>query len=73
VRSLALSDPESPAVHVALGGVLDLFGRLLERAAPLWERVDAPTRERWERDRPLLKVAGKARAQRREVARGRLG
>jgi len=72
VRSLALAEPESPAVHVALGGVLELFERLMERVAPLWERVDAPTRERWERDRPLLKVAGKARAQRREVARQRL-
>lgn len=72
VRSLALSDPESPAVHVALGGALDLCGRLVERVSALWERVDAPTRERWERDRPLLQVAGKARAKRREVARQRL-
>jgi hypothetical protein len=72
VRSLALSDPESPAVHVALGGVLDLCARLVERTAPLWERVEAPTRERWERDRALLGVAGKARAKRREVARQRL-
>lgn len=72
VRALALSAPESPAVHVALGGVLELAGRLVERVAPLWERVDAPTRERWERDKPLLQVAGKARAKRREVARRRL-
>ncbi|XXF76094.1 acyl-CoA dehydrogenase family protein [Myxococcaceae bacterium GXIMD 01537] len=72
VRSMALSDPESPAVHVALGGVLDLSARLVERAAPLWAQVDAATRERWERDRALLHVAGKARARRREAARERL-
>jgi hypothetical protein len=34
--------------------------------------VDAPTRERWERDRFLLDVAGKVRAKRRETARQKL-
>jgi hypothetical protein len=72
VRALAHSEPASPAVHVALGGVLELCGRLLERVSGLWERVDPPTHERWERDRPLLHIAGKARAKRREVARQRL-
>ncbi len=69
MRGLALADPTSPAVHMALGGTLDLCQRLVDGLEPLWARVDAPTRERWERDRALLKVAGKVRAKRRETAR----
>jgi acyl-CoA dehydrogenase len=71
-RGLALADPASPAVHVALGGALDLSLRLVEGLGELWPRVDAPTRELWERDRRLLGVAGKVRSKRREVARQRL-
>lgn len=73
LRGLALTDPASPAVHVALGGALDLGQRLLDGLGEWWPKVDAPTRERWERDKGLLGVAGKARAKRREVARQRLG
>lgn len=72
IRGLALADPTSSAVHVALGGVLDLSQRLLQGLGEQWERVDALTRERWERDRSLLGVAGKARVKRREAARQRL-
>ncbi|MDC0714602.1 acyl-CoA dehydrogenase family protein [Stigmatella sp. ncwal1] len=68
IRALALADPSSEAVHVALGGVLDLIHRLLEGLAPWWPTVEADTRERWERDKGLLELAGKARAKRREVA-----
>jgi acyl-CoA dehydrogenase len=71
-RGLALADPASPAAHVALGGALDLSRRLVEGLGEAWRQVDADTRERWERDRVLLGVAGKARAKRREVARQRL-
>jgi hypothetical protein len=72
IRGLALADPTSSAVHVALGGVLDLSQRLVQGLGEQWARVDALTRERWERDRSLLGVAGKARLKRREVARQRL-
>jgi alkylation response protein AidB-like acyl-CoA dehydrogenase len=72
LRALALADAASPAVHLALGGTLDVARRLVDGLAPHWERVDAPTRERWERDRPLLGIAGKVRAKRREAARQRL-
>jgi acyl-CoA dehydrogenase len=71
-RGLALADPTSSAVHVALGGALDLCQRLVSAVEERWPQVDAPTRERWERDKALLGVAGKARAKRREVARQRL-
>jgi hypothetical protein len=72
IRGLALADPTSPAVHVALGGVLELTQRLVQGLGEQWAKVDALTRERWERDRSLLGVAGKARSKRREVARQRL-
>lgn len=71
-RALAEADPTSPAVHVALGGALALASRTLSELEPLWAGADAPARERWARDRPLLQVAGKARAQRLEAARRRL-
>ncbi|KFE71913.1 acyl-CoA dehydrogenase family protein [Hyalangium minutum] len=72
IRGLALADPSSPAVHVALGGALDLCQRLVKSLEEWWPQVDAPTRERWARDKALLGVAGKARAKRREAARQRL-
>ena len=72
IRGLAQSDPSSPAVHVALGGALELCQRFVRGLEELWPQVDALTRERWERDQRLLGVAGKARAKRLEGARQRL-
>ncbi|HSO20812.1 MAG TPA: hypothetical protein VLT88_15215, partial [Desulfosarcina sp.] len=71
VHTLALAPPLAAHVHLALGGLLGQVGRLLERIEPLWEMVEAPTREWWRRDRPLLTVAGAARRRRLEAARGR--
>ncbi|MFL5344444.1 MAG: acyl-CoA dehydrogenase family protein [Hyalangium sp.] len=71
-RGLAQEEPSSPAVHVALGGALELCRRLVSSVEEQWPQVDAQTRELWERDKPLLGVAGKARAKRLEVARQRL-
>ena len=72
IRGLTREDPSSSAMHVALGGVLDQCQRLVRELGEHWAKVDALTRERWERDRNLLNVAGKARLKRREVARQRL-
>lgn len=71
-RLLCAAAPDEPTVHVALGGLIAGCRRLLGELAPLWAAADAPTRAFWERDRPLLDVAGKARAQRLEVAWERL-
>lgn len=71
-RGLAGADPGEAPTHLALGGALALAKGALERCEPLWARVDAPTRERWERDRRLLDVAGKVRAKRLEAARQRV-
>lgn len=68
VRALAQSAPDSPAVHLALAGAFDTLrslGSALE--APL-AALPEPERTRWERDRALLGVAGKARVLRTEAA-----
>ncbi len=68
VRLLGAGPAADPTLHVALGGLLAGCQRFLGEVEPLWQQVEPTTRSRWERDRPLLQVAGKARAQRLEVA-----
>jgi acyl-CoA dehydrogenase len=68
LASLAERPPLDPAVHLALGGVLGGFAAWLERTGPCWATVDADVRQRWERDRAILGVAGRARAARFERA-----
>lgn len=67
-RRLGPEPADDPTLHVALGGLLAGCQRFLGEVEPLWQQVESTTRARWERDRPLLQVAGKARAQRLEVA-----
>jgi hypothetical protein len=67
--ALAAGDPLSPVVHRGLGGAMAATRAVLEAAEPHWGRVDAAVRERWERDKRLLSVAGRARAARLERAR----
>jgi acyl-CoA dehydrogenase len=72
VSAIGMADPGSPATHVALAGLIAQSERLLRDADEHWARVDEETRGRWQRDRMLLQIAGKARARRREVAWERL-
>jgi hypothetical protein len=67
-RSLALEDPASPGVHIALGGLGAQMSSVFESAAEYWEKTDETTRSRWERDRAILGVAEKSRAIRLEKA-----
>lgn len=69
VRTIALADPTSRATHRALGGVIRASEALIAESEPMWANVDTSTRERWQRDRALLAVAGRARGQRLEAAR----
>jgi hypothetical protein len=69
---LAAEPPLSPATHVALAGLIATSARIVDRFEPCWSEVDEGTRDRWMRDRPLLLVAGKARAARRESAWDRI-
>ncbi|WP_246634275.1 hypothetical protein [Nocardia iowensis] len=68
VRGLDIDAPSSPGVHIALGGAFEYFRRLSAESDSLWESVDSVTRQRWERDRPLLAVAGRVRDQRLATA-----
>jgi hypothetical protein len=68
LRAIATSDPSAPEVHVALAGAFASMRAILAHAEPHWASVPADVRARWERDRPLLEVAGTARAKRLEAA-----
>lgn len=63
-----LAAAKSPATHLALAGALDTVDDLLAASAPLWNSVDPLTRERWERDRRLLRTAERVRALRSSAA-----
>ncbi|MCK6548953.1 acyl-CoA dehydrogenase family protein [Myxococcota bacterium] len=67
-RALAREDPRAPAVHVATAGLVDAATRLVADAEPIITGLGGALAERWVRDRALLAVASKARAQRRERA-----
>ena len=68
LRGLGQADPSSPAVHVALGGVFSLATALTEEIEALWPSADEAARLRWQRDRPLLTIAGRVRSKRLEAA-----
>jgi acyl-CoA dehydrogenase len=68
LHALAAAPASEAAIHVALAGVLAESTRLLADLDALWATADADTRARWQRDRVVLGVAGKARAMRCEVA-----
>lgn len=68
VRGLDIDAPGSPGVHIALGAVFEYLRCLVDELDSRWESADSLTRERWERDRPLLAVAGRAREQRLATA-----
>lgn len=69
MRAITLCDPKSPATHVALAGAMARAGHLVGEVQSRWEDADtSPERDRWQRDRALLRVAGAARVARREKA-----
>ncbi len=68
VRGVGAEDPGSPGVHIALGGIFGRLTALRTELEPLWAPVEQGVRERWERDAPLLGVAGKVRAARLATA-----
>ena len=68
VRTLAVSDPDAPEVHIAFGGVFKQISDLLQSIAPFWENVETEVRKAWERDKELLNVASSAREKRLQTA-----
>ena len=69
--TLTAEDPTSRAVHRLLGGLLARTAELIKKGDDYEALLDPETRARWIRDRPLLKVAERARVRRLEVARAR--
>lgn len=65
-RALAEADPKSEATHVALAGLIALVTRAVAQVEEHWGADEERTR--WDRDRPLLRVASAAREARRERA-----
>jgi acyl-CoA dehydrogenase len=63
-KALAGERPDAAATHVALAGLLEAARAIVRDSEPRWHAplVDPAERERWQRDRPLLEVAGTARA-----------
>ena len=72
-RALAACHPSAPATHVALDAAWRELTATVDRLGDSWEALDLETRRRFERDRPLLRVAAKARVRRLEVALAALG
>lgn len=70
-RALAAAPPASPSVHVALDGLFALARGTIASLEGAWP--DGAERARWERDRGILHVADRARAQRFQRAWGELG
>lgn len=72
-RALAAEAPKSEITHLALAGLIDQSRRLLEPIEERWHGNSDDEFTRWQRDRPLLKVATAARTARLARAREVLG
>jgi hypothetical protein len=72
IACLAAADPASAGAHLALAGAVAQLHATVDELAPMWAAAAPKVRARWERDRALLQVAGRARAKRRESAWARL-
>lgn len=73
LAALGAADPRSPATHVALGGVLATSAAAVAALEVAWAAAPDDEWTRWQRDRALLQVAGKARAERLARAWDALG
>ena len=73
VCALARQDPTSPTTHIVAGGLFRQFDALIEMIDPLWVHTDPETARRWERDKPVLTVADRARKARLATARSHYG
>ena len=66
LRTIGDEDPLDPSAHIALAGVITVAAELA--AAITLAKADEAVRTRWQRDLPLLAVAGTARNARLEAA-----
>jgi alkylation response protein AidB-like acyl-CoA dehydrogenase len=68
LRSLAEQDPSAPSTHLALGATLDHAKAAVDALDARWDTVETARRDGWYRDRVLLQIASKARAERMSAA-----
>jgi acyl-CoA dehydrogenase len=66
LRTIGGEDPSNPETHIVLAGALAQAGELA--GTVMLARAAEPVRTRWQRDLPLLAVAGTVRSLRREAA-----
>lgn len=64
LASLAAADAKSPATHIALGGAIAATGAIVLEIEAAWAVAPDEEWSRWQRDRAILQVAGKARGER---------
>lgn len=67
-RDLCSANPSDPAVHVTLGGLFSAVEDAADQANLTRAARDPEAAERFDRDRPLLSVASRARAARLDQA-----
>jgi acyl-CoA dehydrogenase len=67
-REVANRDAKDAATHVALAGTFALISQEVAALEALWSASPDDEWQRWQRDRVLLQVAGKAREARRDKA-----
>jgi hypothetical protein len=74
-RTISTLDVKAATTHVALGGLIEHAVRVVADVEARWSEHASNDAEwtRWQRDRPLLKVAGAARTARLARAREQLG
>lgn len=69
LAALAEQPAGAPETHIALAGALRWAAELHRQADALWARTpDDPATHRWQRDRPLMNVAARARELRAQRA-----
>jgi acyl-CoA dehydrogenase len=68
LSDLAAREPDAPSVHIALAGALSSSAALVKEIEEEWARTESLAYSRWQRDRPLLGVAERARSQRLDRA-----
>ena len=73
VRAAALADAKLPITHAVIAGAFELVAREVAAVEALWSASPDDEWQRWQRDRALLQVAGKAREARRDKAWSQLG
>jgi alkylation response protein AidB-like acyl-CoA dehydrogenase len=67
-RTAAFADARSPTTHAMLAGTFALIAQELAALEVIWSASPDDEWQRWQRDRPLLQVANKAREARRDKA-----